>query len=182
MNSFLESLAIQTEQWIRAQRIAHMDQAGPLTPAENASLADDVDAALRDRVRVMAVCEISNPPFLNEAISALRDAGIDTQFDFRGAAGITFDDCVLVRGNARGSTLLLHELVHVEQYRRLGIAGFARGYIFGLEQAGFVYEDNPFEVAAFQLESRFGAGEAFDLTREVGVWLEKQPVWGKSVI
>ncbi|MGH9084471.1 MAG: eCIS core domain-containing protein [Acidimicrobiales bacterium] len=47
-----------------------------------------------------------------------------------GAAAITLGRFVLVRPEAVGSARLLrHELVHVRQWRRLGVAGFLRRYL-----------------------------------------------------
>ncbi len=53
------------------------------------------------------------------------------------------------------SGLLFHELVHVVQYRLLGIGGFIHGYVTGWAAAGFVYEAIPLEREAFDLEQRF---------------------------
>lgn len=47
-----------------------------------------------------------------------------------GAAATTLGRFVLVRPEAAGSARLLrHELVHVRQWRRLGVAGFLRRYL-----------------------------------------------------
>jgi hypothetical protein len=47
-----------------------------------------------------------------------------------GAAATTLGRFVLVRPEAVGSARLLrHELVHVRQWRRLGVAGFLRRYL-----------------------------------------------------
>lgn len=47
-----------------------------------------------------------------------------------GFAGITLGPLVIIRREAAGDTALLrHELVHVEQWRRLGAVGFVRRYL-----------------------------------------------------
>jgi hypothetical protein len=47
-----------------------------------------------------------------------------------GAAAITIGSVISVRARAAGDERLLrHELVHVEQWRRLGFVGFVRRYL-----------------------------------------------------
>jgi hypothetical protein len=50
--------------------------------------------------------------------------------------------------------LLFHELVHVEQYRKLGIPRFSELYVRGFLNGGS-YEAIPLEVNAYSLEDRF---------------------------
>ena len=50
--------------------------------------------------------------------------------------------------------LLFHELVHVEQYRQLGMVRFAELYVRGFLTGGS-YEAIPLEVNAYTLERRF---------------------------
>lgn len=52
--------------------------------------------------------------------------------------------------DVRAMTALLHELVHVEQYRRLGRLRFARMYAAGFA-AGMSYRENPLEAEAFAI-------------------------------
>jgi hypothetical protein len=49
---------------------------------------------------------------------------------------------------------LFHELVHVAQYRALGVRRFARLYVNGFLEGGG-YEGIPLEKQAFELEERF---------------------------
>jgi hypothetical protein len=46
----------------------------------------------------------------------------------RGADGITFGSLVIVKRGKATPYLLRHELVHVRQWRRFGVAGFAARY------------------------------------------------------
>ena len=68
-------------------------------------------------------------------------------------AAITFDNVVAAR-KLPSSRLLFHELVHVVQYRTLGIGGFARRYVEGFLSEG-CYERIPLECCAWSLEERF---------------------------
>jgi ElaB/YqjD/DUF883 family membrane-anchored ribosome-binding protein len=65
----------------------------------------------------------------------------------------TIDDTVLTD---RG--LMIHELVHVDQYRRFGFEdAFACAYGVGFADAGLSYENNPLEAQAFAVQRAFVA-------------------------
>jgi hypothetical protein len=54
-----------------------------------------------------------------------------------------------------GLPLLFHELVHVAQYRALGVRGFVREYLNGWLAGGRDYFAIPLERQAFELQRRF---------------------------
>jgi hypothetical protein len=67
---------------------------------------------------------------------------------------ITLGSGIYVRPELRATRvadleLLLHELAHVRQYRRLGWLGFALSYGAGVARGG--YRDNPLETEAREL-------------------------------
>ena len=64
--------------------------------------------------------------------------------------------------------LLFHELVHLEQYRQLGIPQFSELYVRGFLNGGS-YEAIPLEVNAHTLEGRFEANhhQRFSVEGEV---------------
>ena len=69
-------------------------------------------------------------------------------------AGITFKDTFFILESQRHSERLhFHELVHVAQWRRLGVDNFLRAYGVGLTQFG--YQDSPLEQMAYALQSDF---------------------------
>jgi hypothetical protein len=70
------------------------------------------------------------------------------------------------------SGLLFHELVHVEQYRQLGIPRFSELYVRGFLNGGS-YEAIPLEVNAYTLEGRFerNPSRQFSVADEVAKWL-----------
>ena len=83
---------------------------------------------------------------------------------------ITFDD-VVVFHDAPTPQLIFHELVHVTQYRLLGVAEFARLYVIGYLHGG--YEGTPLEKCAYELDGRFiMGGKPFDVEQEVRAWIE----------
>ncbi len=85
-------------------------------------------------------------------------------------AAITFDHLVLARQPVWES-LLFHELVHVAQFRLLGVRQFSEQYVQGFLETRR-YESIPLEACAFELEQRFlrGAGP-FLVENEVRRWL-----------
>jgi hypothetical protein len=91
--------------------------------------------------------------------------------DFSAMAAITFGD-VVVSHQAVTDTLLFHELVHVEQYRQLGIPRFAELYVRGFLTGGG-YDGIPLEVNAYQLGDVFegGPGVRFAVEDEVRAWV-----------
>ena len=67
--------------------------------------------------------------------------------------------------------LLFHELVHVEQYRQLGISNFSALYVRGFLVGGG-YEGIPLERNAYILGARFekDSTRRFSVADEVAEW------------
>lgn len=86
-------------------------------------------------------------------------------------AAITFCD-VVVSHEPFTDHLLFHELVHVEQYKQLGIARFAELYVRGFLEGGS-YEAIPLEINAYTLEDRFRQQpqRVFSAREEVRSWV-----------
>ena len=86
-------------------------------------------------------------------------------------AAITFCD-VVVSHEPFSNGLLFHELVHVEQYRQLGIPRFSELYVSGFLN-GCSYEAIPLEVNAYTLGGRFEQNPArqFSVEDEVRRWV-----------
>jgi hypothetical protein len=83
----------------------------------------------------------------------------------------TFSD-VVVSHEPFSDGLLFHELVHVEQYRQLGVVRFSELYVCGFLNGGS-YEAIPLEANAYTLGGRFEQDPArhFSVTDEVRGWL-----------
>ncbi|HEX5938885.1 MAG TPA: DUF4157 domain-containing protein [Dehalococcoidia bacterium] len=87
-----------------------------------------------DLTRVMVIDEATLPwPRPRRAITLGRTIYVRNSFD---------------QATSRDRRLLLHELVHVDQYRRMGTAGFIWAYGRALAEAGS-YRKNALEVEAF---------------------------------
>ncbi|MGB6474241.1 MAG: hypothetical protein WBF04_09185 [Candidatus Sulfotelmatobacter sp.] len=110
---------------------------------------------------------VPNPDFY----PMLRDLGFNNLPDQSAMGAVTFCD-VVVSHERFTAGLLFHELVHVEQYRQLGIPRFSELYVRGFLNGGS-YEAIPLEVNAYTLEDRFRRDprRTFSVQAEVGQWL-----------
>jgi hypothetical protein len=109
---------------------------------------------------------VANPDFY----PMLRSLGFNNLPDESGMGAITFSE-VVVSHEPFSSGLLFHELVHVEQYRQLGIPRFSELYVRGFLNGGS-YEAIPLEVYAYTLGGRFEQNTArqFSVEDEVRKW------------
>ena len=81
------------------------------------------------------------------------------------AQGITYNDTYFLLPNSTKSTHL-HELVHVAQWKELGMRGFITSYIAGVQKYG--YYDSPLEQMAYGMQHEFESGCAtFDVVSRV---------------
>jgi hypothetical protein len=112
---------------------------------------------------------VRNPDFY----PMLRALGLKDLPEFDTMAAITFED-VIVSHEAFTAPLVFHELVHVEQYRQLGIARFSELYVRGFLLAGS-YEAIPLELNAYGLEGVFRQTphRRFSVEDEVSAWIQK---------
>jgi hypothetical protein len=90
---------------------------------------------------------------------------------YRHWRAITFCD-VVVSHEPFSNGLLFHELVHVEQYRQLGIPRFSELYVRGFLNGGS-YEAIPLEVNAYTLGDGYEQNPAnrFPVEDEVRRWI-----------
>jgi phage-related minor tail protein len=76
-------------------------------------------------------------------------------------AGVNFAYMIYIddawsEGTKAEKGLMIHELVHCEQYRRFGFEdAFACAYGVGYADAGFSYENNPLESQAFDVQAAY---------------------------
>jgi len=118
------------------------------------------------RVVVLAGERVNNPPFYGELTEMGFEAG--SLPDFAGMSAITFVNTVVSHGPYNKQTLF-HELVHVVQYEKLGLAEFAAKYVKGFLSGGS-YRAIPLEMNAYELDARFGT----DITKAFSVEAEVQ--------
>jgi hypothetical protein len=118
------------------------------------------------RLLVLRGERVGNPDFY----PMLRGLGFNNLPDQSTMAAITFCD-ILVSHEPFSNGLLFHELVHVEQYRQLGIPRFSERYVNGFVNGGS-YDAIPLEVNAYTLGGRFESDprRMFSVKDEVGKW------------
>ena len=87
--------------------------------------------------------------------------------------GITYKNLYFIKEHrANDLTIHVHELVHVAQWKLLGVRGFIEKYINELEN--YEYEHAPLEKMAYAIEDRFAAhNELFNITMVVKDELKK---------
>jgi len=154
--------------YIRYQRDRLRDQGTALSADTKAQLRPYFASTDLDRVRILETDRLPIPalPFRRTA----RRMGLDF-LDRRQIAAITFDHVIAAQQPLRPS-LLFHELVHVVQFRLLGVGAFARLYTQGFLSTGS-YAQIPLERCARDLESRFETDPVpFDVASEVAAWIE----------
>ena len=148
--------------FIEDQRITHAPTSRPLSEAQRASVAVHFPADVLDHARLTLVKHLQNPPFYVE----LERIGLQNLPQFKRMAAITFID-VIVSQDEFTPSLLFHELVHVVQYRELGVQKFAEFYVRGFLDTG-EYLSIPLERVAYHLEG------LFRLRPDLAIEVEKQ--------
>ncbi len=163
--------------WVVSQRDRHRPTAEPLSEALRQTFGDFFDASILESVRIKSVPAIENPDFY----AAYSEANLTVLLNFSGMMAMTFDNTILlVEGRLPPefpvTTLLFHELVHVVQYRILGIREFLRRYTQGWIHHQFNYFLIPIEGHAYELQSRFAADsrEVFSVVSEVRNRLQQE--------
>ena len=154
--------------YIRRQRDSLINRATALSADSKPRLHPYFAGSDLDRVRVFETDRQPLPalPFRRAA----RRIGLDV-LDRSQIAAITFD-CVIAAQQPLRPRLLFHELVHVVQFRLLGVTAFARLYTQGFLATGS-YAEIPLERCARDLERRFDSDPSpFDVEAEVAAWIE----------
>jgi len=156
--------------YITTQRERFYPQAAPLAAGQRAAMAgfflpQALDAA---RVLVLHGFRVENPPFY----PVLAGMGFSDLPDLCQMAAITFVDAVVSHVPFTDG-LLFHELVHVEQYRQLGIRRFSELYVRGFLATGSY--GIPLEANAYDLGSRFEGNprQHFSVAEEVARWVRE---------
>jgi len=156
-------------EFITTQRDKALPPALPLSPEQRAAMDGFFLPQVLDGTRLLVLGDIRvrNPAFY----PALRGMGFENLPNFSQMAAITFSDTVVSHG-AFTESLLFHELVHVEQYRQLGIRQFAELYVRGFLSGGG-YDGIPLEKNAYQLGDWFETTPhlRFSVADEVSRWV-----------
>jgi hypothetical protein len=157
--------------YIEKQRQTFLRRATPLSDNQKVFMRPFFPERTLDSARVVFAAEqVGNPPFYRELMRmGFEDGSLP---DFALMAATTFVD-VVVSHKPITSKLLFHELVHVAQYEKLGLADFAAKYARGFLNGGS-YAAIPLEVNAYELEARFAAAptKPFSVEAEIQAWID----------
>jgi len=155
-------LAVEfAERWIAQQRDRFRERGEPLDATQWELLDGYFEQSTLESVRIVRI-PLKNPAFYT---SFFRGQGSNTKLlDLTKVGGITYGDTIVINETTcPGVTpigLLFHELVHVVQYKVLGIRGFADHYVRGWAANGFNYHKIPMEVEARALQREFEGATA----------------------
>jgi hypothetical protein len=140
-------------QYITGQRGKYAPRAVPLSAGQRATMAPFFSSQTLDATRLLVLQgeRVANPDFY----PMLKAMGFDNLPDQSTMGAITFLD-VVVAHEPFTDGLLFHELVHIEQYRQLGVPQFSDLYVRGFLTGGS-YAAIPLEVNAYTLGGQFEA-------------------------
>ena len=165
----VQQLSAAVAQYITTQREAYLPTGISLTAEQRLALQGFFIQAVIEKARLVVLqkSRVQNPNFYPQ----LRQLGFRNLPDFRAMAAITFGN-VVVSHQPFNHGLLFHELVHVEQYRQLGIQQFSNLYVRGFLTGGG-YDGIPLEMTAYALGTRFEANprRQFSVSDEVTEWI-----------
>jgi hypothetical protein len=154
-------------QYIATQREKYASRAVPLSAQQRTAMDGFFSPQLLAGTRLLVLQgeRMANPDFY----PMLRSLGLNNLPDQSAMKAITFCD-VVVSHELFSNGLLFHELVHVEQYRQLGIPRFSELCVRGFLDGGG-YEAIPLEVNA--LGGRFEQNPAnrFSVADELRRWI-----------
>lgn len=148
--------------FIEEQRRIYAPTGRSLCEDDRILLSPHFPASVLDSTRFVRVRGLQNPEFYSD----LERLGFTNLPQFRRMAAITFVDVVVAQEEFTPS-LIFHELVHVIQYRQLGVARFAELYVRGFLETG-EYLSIPLERVAYHLE------DMFRLRPDLPIEVEKQ--------
>jgi hypothetical protein len=158
-------------EYIANHRNHFRERATNLSASQKSVLAGFFRPDLLETTRILVLENerIGNPAFY----PFLHGMGFSNLPDFTLMAAVTFSD-VVVSHEPFSDSLLFHEFVHVEQYRRLGIPAFAALYVRGFLTGGG-YDGIPLEINAYALGARFESTPRlpFSVESKVSSWIKQ---------
>lgn len=157
--------------YISDQRARYFPAASPLSGEQTNAMAGffPPDALAKTRILELKGEAVATPAFY----SPLMNLGFTNLPDLSAVASIAFFDTIVLRATLTNG-LLFHELVHVEQYRQLGVQKFANLYVRGFLDGGG-YDGIPLEQNAYLLGTRYEENPAdqFSVAEVVAEWISR---------
>jgi len=155
----IEKLTKATVEWINEKRNFYYPQSKRLSTNAIELLSDCFKPQTLESARV---CMVDKMPLIDF------DTGDVPPIDFSLSSGLTLQDVILIKNSVKKEnigSLLIHELVHVEQFEKKGVEGFVREYLSSYIENGFSYRNISLEQEAYQYQD-FVLAQNFD--RKVG--------------
>jgi len=157
--------------YISNRRARYFPAAEHLSDRQMTAMAGYFSKPLLNDTRLLVLVDrrVGNPAFY----SMLRTIGFTNLLDQSTMAAITFSDTVVAHVPFTDE-LLFHELVHVEQYRQLGIRRFADLYVRGFLNGGG-YDAIPLERNAYLMGDRYEQDRdtPFSVAEVVAAWISE---------
>jgi hypothetical protein len=142
----------RARRWVDATIATHWDGAATVASLNMRGVERIFRGDVVSGARVAVVDRPPRPPL--ERWGLRGDAGL-AAIDPR---GISLRDLIFIRrGCEDDESLIVHELIHVLQWRRLGPRRFLAAYGLMLLEHG--YDGSPLETMAYDLQRRFDRGE-----------------------
>lgn len=164
----IKPLVEDASAYIQKQRQKFLGAAEPISVNDKSWLRPFFPSWTLDMARFSGVgnWDLEQPAFL----TALNEHGFSYP-NLNTMYAVTFRDVVVLMKNLMPE-ILFHELVHVVQYQKLGLGGFADRYVRGLLRAGG-YMFIPLEIHAYQLGERYlkNPSAHFSVEKEVDEWI-----------
>ena len=158
-------------QYILAQRERYAPRTAPLNQQQQTAMSGFFTGEiLRTKILTLEGERVPNPDFYLR----LEALGFRNLPDQSTMAAITLAD-IVVSHTPFDCGLLFHELVHVEQYRQLGIERFSELYVSGFLTGG-CYERIPLEMHAYALGDHYETNpqHAFSVQDAVRDYIRQQ--------
>jgi hypothetical protein len=136
--------------WIETLRGRYAADAQPASTLGFPRLSEYFSRDVLDSARVVTVTtKLPLPP--------IEDLGSEfIELSHMALSAVTFDDLVFVHHALRTERVHFHELVHIVQWRALGVDRFLLTYGAGVMQHGYAH--SPLEAIAYDLQSEFDRG------------------------
>jgi len=161
----IQQVGAAVADYIMSQRNCFLNRCASLSGVQKSAMTGFFRADLLEGAKLLTLEKerIGNPEFY----PMLKGIGFSNLPDFAWMAAVTFKN-VVVSHEPFSDGLLFHELVHVEQYRQLGVPRFAELYVRGFLNGGG-YDGIPLEINAYALGARFEAhpDQPFSVETEV---------------
>jgi len=145
----------EMEAWVQLGYLNHVRYARDLNAREKELLAPYFPSRYIDGVKIRFVPQIIQPELWGDGRGVTYNNAISGHCVFVLEEG-TYDD-----------NLLIHEMVHAYQYRKLGLTAFCWEYVYTWVKSGFVYRDISLEDQAYSFVSGIDEGS----TQRIGEYL-----------